>query len=87
MSTQLHPIVAWTRDLALAYVGGLVLGAPVAVAAAWLTGVDWMATVCLLTAMVLLFVQLRRQARRAVGLRTFSPPRAAASSEETRRVA
>jgi hypothetical protein len=61
MNAETRPLMAWARDLALAYAGGLVLGAPVAVTAAWLTGVERVATACLLLAMALLFVALRRR--------------------------
>lgn len=61
MNTETRPLMAWTRDLALAYAGGLVLGAPVAVTAAWLTGIERVATACLLLAMALLFLALRRR--------------------------
>ena len=56
-----RPLFAWTRDVALAYAGGLVLGAPFALTAVWLTGLERIATVCLLLAMALVFLALRRR--------------------------
>lgn len=61
MNVDSHPLAAWARDLVFAYAGGLVLGAPVAVAGVWLTGTERAATVCLLVAMGVLFVALRRR--------------------------
>lgn len=65
--TESRPWMGWTRDLALAYAGGLVLGAPFALTAVWLTGYERVATVCLLLAMAGLFVALRRRTREAAG--------------------
>jgi len=61
MNDESRPVTAWVRDLALAYAGGLVLGAPVALLAVWLTGYEPVATVCLLLAMAATFVMLRRR--------------------------
>ena len=53
--------VVWVRDVLIAYAGGLVLGTPFALVAVWLTGRDSAASVSLLTAMVVLFLGLRRR--------------------------
>jgi len=53
-------LVGWTRDVALAYVGGLALGAPFAPGAVWLTGTERAATACLVLAMTGLLIALRR---------------------------
>ncbi|MCC6164798.1 MAG: hypothetical protein IT182_15715 [Acidobacteria bacterium] len=66
MTFERRLLMGWTRDLALAYVGGLIVGAPLALAAVWLTGIRWLTTVCLLGAMVVLFVALRRRATTSV---------------------
>lgn len=58
-------LFGWTRDLALAYVGGLALGAPFAIGAVWLTGIELTATACLVLAMAGLLVALRRTAAEA----------------------
>lgn len=70
--------MAWTRDLACAYAGGLVLGAPFALAAVWLTGVESIATASLLVAMALVLVALRRRPSR---LQEYAP--AAESTRDT----
>lgn len=57
-------LFAWTRDIALAYAGGLVVGVPFALAAVWLTGLERITTACLLLAMALVFVALRRKSPR-----------------------
>ncbi|WP_396627195.1 hypothetical protein [Luteitalea sp.] len=54
-------LVSWCRDVLIAYAGGLVLGAPVALVAVWLTGRNDAATVSLLAAMAALLVALRRR--------------------------
>ena len=59
--TDSRPLMAWARDLALAYAGGLVLGAPFALTGAWLTGHDRVATACLLLFMAALLAALRRR--------------------------
>jgi len=64
MSSTLMQIAPWVRDVALAYVGGLVLGAPVAVLVTWLTGVERLTTWCLLAAMGVLLWTLRQQRAR-----------------------
>ena len=55
-------LFGWSRDLALAYAGGLVLGAPLALAAVWITGAEVAATVALVLSMAGVFVALRRAA-------------------------
>ena len=69
MNVDPRLLLAWTRDLALAYAGGLVLGAPVALTAFWLTGIERVVTVCLLVAMALVFVALRRRDARTTSPR------------------
>jgi hypothetical protein len=61
MTVESRPLMAWARDLALAYAGGLVLGAPFALTAVWLTGHDRVATACLLATMAGLLTALRRR--------------------------
>ena len=61
MNVDSRGLVAWIRDVLLAYAGGLVLGAPFALCAVWLTGHDSAATFSLLMAMAVLFVGLRRR--------------------------
>ena len=58
-------LFGWSRDLALAYAGGLVLGAPLALAAVWITGAEVAATVALVLSMAGVFVALRRAAASA----------------------
>lgn len=55
-------LFGWSRDLALAYAGGLVIGAPLALAAVWATGTEVAATVALVLSMAGVFVALRRAA-------------------------
>lgn len=57
-------IAPWVRDVVLAYAGGLVLGAPVAVLAAYVTGVEQFTTWCLLASMALVLSTLRHQRTR-----------------------
>jgi hypothetical protein len=59
MNDDRHPVLAWARDLALAYAAGLVLGAPVALVAVRVTGVERAATLSLLLAMCAVCVALR----------------------------
>lgn len=61
MTIDVRSIVSWSRDVAIAYAGGLVLGAPLALGAVWLTGRDGAATASLLAAMGLLLLALRRR--------------------------
>jgi hypothetical protein len=70
MTVPSRPLMDWARDLALAYAGGLVLGAPFALTAVWLTGYERIATACLLLAMAVVFAALRRRTPRETG----SPP-------------
>lgn len=86
MHVEPRPLMAWTRDLALAYAGGLAVGAPFALAAVWLTGIERAATACLLLAMALFFVVLRRSPSR---MREHAPLAAApaAPNAASRRVA
>ena len=58
MSTSL---TGWFRDLALAYAGGLVLGAPIALVATWWSGLERLSTVCLLLTMVAVLIGARRR--------------------------
>lgn len=67
MNDVSRSVTVWARDLALAYAGGLVLGAPVALLAVWLTGYEPVATACLLLAMAATFVMLRRRTPRSAG--------------------
>ena len=60
MFDQRHSLLSWARDITLAYAGGLVLGAPVAVGAVWASGLDRLATLALLAAMGVVLVALRR---------------------------
>lgn len=55
-------LFGWTRDVSLAYAGGLVLGTPFALGAVWLTGTELAATACIVLAMTGLLVALRRTA-------------------------
>lgn len=50
-------------DLAVAYAGGLVLGAPFALVSVRVTGIEAAATTCMLVAMAVVLVMLRRTAR------------------------
>lgn len=76
MTVRLPLIASWCRDIALAYVGGLVLGAPVAIVAATLTGRSLAATVCLVGTMAVLLVVLRRRtARRRLAFAALREPR------------
>ena len=63
MNDTRQTLLALGRDIALAYAGGLVLGAPVALLAVRITGIERLATVALLTAMAALFFLLRRDPR------------------------
>jgi hypothetical protein len=89
MTVEPRLLLAWIRDLALAYAGGLVLGAPVGLTVVWLTGIEWMVTVCLLVAMALVCIALRRRDARAA--RAVTPAagqvRTAAGTSTSRRVA
>jgi hypothetical protein len=64
MFDERHSLLSWARDISLAYAGGLVLGAPVAVGAVWVSGIDRLATLALLAAMGVVLVALRRASRR-----------------------
>ncbi len=55
-----HSVRAWVRDIAIAYAGGLVLGAPLALLAVWATGVQRLAPVAMLLAMCVVLHALRR---------------------------
>jgi hypothetical protein len=66
MNVDSRRFLAWIRDVLLAYAGGLVLGAPFALLAVWLTGRDSAATVSLLMAMAGLFFVLRRRDGRSL---------------------
>jgi hypothetical protein len=66
MNVDSRPLVAWIRDVLLAYAGGLVLGAPFALLAVWLTGRDSAATFGLLMTMAVLFVVRRRRNARPI---------------------
>ena len=90
MNVDAHLLMTWARDLALAYAGGLVLGAPLAVLGVSVTGIERVSTICLLLAMSGLFVALRRRSLRESNGPTrgdgASPP-LAESSVASRRVA
>lgn len=79
MSDSFTRIAPWVRDVGLAYVGGLVLGAPVAALVAWATGVEQLTTWCLLGAMALVLRTLRQQRRQAHAAAA-APPRAEAGA-------
>ncbi|BCS33964.1 hypothetical protein TBR22_A31920 [Luteitalea sp. TBR-22] len=61
MNLEPRLLVSWIRDVLIAYAGGLVLGAPLALLGVWVTGRESTATVSLLTAMGVLLVGLRRR--------------------------
>jgi hypothetical protein len=80
----------WLRDIALAYAGGLIVGAPVALVAVWITGNDRLVTVCLLIAMTAILVALRRSVAEAHASDDAAAPAGrdvGASVREPRRVA
>ncbi len=63
MHDQNHSVRAWVRDIAIAYAGGLVLGAPLALLAVWATGVQRLAPPAMLLAMCAVLHALRRTRR------------------------
>lgn len=62
MHLDLRAIATWGRDLAVAYAGGLVLGAPIALLAVAATNRRFAATICLVAVMAAIFVIVRRRA-------------------------
>ena len=85
MFDERHTLLSWGRDIALAYAGGLVIGAPVATGAVWITGIERLATVALLMAMAVVLVALRRGVPRA-GASAIRPEQAAGAVEPAARV-
>ena len=90
MFDALDAFFPWVRDIALAYAGGLIIGAPVALAAVWITGNDRLVTACLLIAMTCVLVALRRGVVQEHASDTATPQpdrRLGTPVRETRRVA
>jgi hypothetical protein len=54
----------WFVDVALAYLGGLMIGAPAGLAATWLLRYDLALTIVIVLAMFAVLVGLRRRRRR-----------------------
>lgn len=77
----------WVRDALLAYAGGLAIGAPFAVVAAWLTGREQITTVVLLATMAALLVWLRRRPSTAGATVAAQPRGEVATTLSRRRVA
>ena len=87
MSSTFMHIAPWVRDVGLAYVGGLVLGAPVAALVAWTTGIEQLTTWCLLGAMALVLKTLRQQRRQADGAADSSSAQVSATGSPARHAA
>jgi hypothetical protein len=87
MSESFTRIAPWVRDVGLAYVGGLVLGAPVAALVAWATGIEQLTTWCLLGAMALVLRTLRQQRRQARIADAASPRAVSATAAPARHAA
>lgn len=87
MSDLLVRFSPWMRDVALAYVGGLVIGAPVAVTLTYITGIERLATVGLLGAMLVVLWALRQQRAGRVAAQPGPAPLTVSLAERTRHAA
>jgi hypothetical protein len=73
MSRVLSRAAAVLRDAAIAYAGGLVVGAPPAVASVWITGHDRLVPPLLLLGMAGVWLAKRRRAARPVSAERCAP--------------